>query len=133
MTTLLEIFQGIQGLTASLNKFNIGFTRAGGNLTAISSLSSGAFIQVLPANPNRNSVTFHNPAPGSSGPSVLVGPLVQGPNSSAAFLPNPNQSNLGGLFEVIPGDWVTLAGGVTQGWQASVTAGSSQALTIFDQ
>jgi hypothetical protein len=126
MASIQDLYNAILSATASLNKFTTSFPRSGGNVTPINNLSSAGFVQVIVANSNRNNITFHNP--GSA--TVYVAPTTVG--SSGGTL-NPSISALGGTFEVLPGGWVTLAGVVQQGFQAMVSSGSSQPLTIMDQ
>jgi len=126
MASLTDIFNAINSATQSLNKFATAFPRTGGNVTPVNNLSSAGFVTVILPNANRNSISFHNPGPNI----VYVAPTTVG-SSQGTFTPTPTA--LGGCFEIVPGDWVTLAGVVQQGFQAFVTAGSSQPLTILDQ
>jgi hypothetical protein len=124
--SLQDIFNALQALTQSINAATTALPRTGGNFTAINNLSSAGFITVIAPNSKRNNISFHNP--GTS--TVIVAPLTVG---SSQGLLTPSAIQLGGTFEVIPADWVTLSGLCQQGFQAMVTAGSSQPLTIVDQ
>lgn len=125
MAAVTDLYNAIITATQSLNKFTQTFPRAGGTVTAINNLSSSP-VPVIAADPNRNSITFHNPG------SIItyVAPLTIG--SSGGNL-NPSLTQLGGCCELVPGDWLTLSGVVQQGWQAFVSSGSSQPLTIMVQ
>jgi hypothetical protein len=124
--SLQDIFNALQALTQSLNAATTAVPRTGGNFTPVNNLSSAGFVQIIPSNPKRNNISFHNPGTAT----VIVAPLTVG-SSQGTFKPTSTQ--LGGTFEVLPADWVTLTGLVQQGFQAMATAGSSQPFTVLDQ
>jgi hypothetical protein len=124
--SLQDIYNALQTLNQSINAATTAVPRSGGNFTPINNLSSAGFVQVIAPNPKRNNISFHNPGVST----VIVAPLTVG-SSQGKF--TPTAALLGGTFEILPADWVTLTGLCQQGFQAMVTAGSSQPLTILDQ
>lgn len=126
MASIQDLYTAITNAAQVLSNLAKTMPRAGGNVTAINNLSSAGFISVISSNNGRSNISFHNP--GSN--TVFVAPTTQG-SSNTPF--NPTQLLLGGTFQITPGGWVVLTGQVQQGYQAAVTAGSSQPLTIMDQ
>jgi len=124
--SLQDVYNALQTLNQSINAATTAVPRTGGNFTPINNLSSAAFVQIIPPNPKRNNITFHNPGANT----VIVAPLTVG-SSQGTFKPTTTQ--LGGTFGVAPLDWVTLTGLCQQGYQAMATVGSSQPFTVLDQ
>lgn len=127
MASTQDIYNAMLTATQSLNTFTQTFPRTGGYITPVNNLSSGAWVQVTPANSSRNCLTFHNPGTEI----VYVAPTIQG-SSQGAFSPS-GQTYLGGTWMLVPGDSITFSGTCQQAWQATVAAGSSQPLTVFQQ
>jgi hypothetical protein len=128
MAGITEIYTAILAGTQSVNVLTQGLLalpRPGGKVTAINNLTTSP-ATVIAASSARSNITFHNPGAATA----YVAPLTVG--SSGGTL-TPSLTALGGCFEVLPGGWVTLAGTVQQGFQAFVSSGSSQPLTIMDQ
>jgi hypothetical protein len=119
MTAVQDLYVAISNATQAISKFTQLFPRSGGDFVPINNLSSAGFIPMLAADPNRNSLTIHNP---SSVATLLVAPATVG-SSGGNFSPTP--AKLGGCIAILPYDSVTLSGRVQQGWQGMVTIGSS--------
>ena len=90
---------------------------------------------VAQANPQRVSITFHNP--GSVG--VYVAPsLAQNTGNVAPTTPSdttltPSPSALGGCFYVYPnGGQITFTGENQKAWQAFSASGTGNALTVAE-
>jgi hypothetical protein len=136
MPSVQDLYTAIVSATQALSKFTSTFPRTGGIVTPINNLSSAGFVSILPSDPNRNSITFINPGTATA----VVAPTTVG-SSGGSFNPPADLSKLGGCFLVLPSSagvpasalLITLAGVVQQGWQAMVTAGSSQPLTVMAQ
>lgn len=84
--------------------------------------------QVVGLNPQRQSITFHNPG----AVDVFVAPTVVQTNGSDAAL-TPTTSALGGCFRVYGnGGTLTLTGEIQKPWQAFALSGINNPLTIMD-
>jgi|SRR6185437_3117048 len=83
---------------------------------------------VLPANPSRQSVTFHNPGTVD----IYVAPTTLITNGSQSnFAPSP--SILGGTFLIYAnGGSLTVTGECQCGWQAFAATGSTNFLTVME-
>ena len=71
-------------------------------------------MPIIPINPSRQSIIFHNPGTATA----YVAPLTNA--SGAVFF--PGLSNLGGCFTVVPGGTLVLQGEVQCAFQAFATA-----------
>jgi hypothetical protein len=125
MSSMQDLYNSVITIAQTFNNFVNNIPAIGGNVTAVNNLSSGAFVQVIGPNQKRNIISFHNPGANVA----YVAPLT---TSNGQPL-TPSFSALGGCFQVVPGDFVTLSKNVTGAYQAAVAAGSSQPLTVFDQ
>lgn len=97
---------------------------SGGKVTPINGLGT-APITVIGGNPQRVSITFHNPG----AISVYVAPLITA--LGAALVPAlPN--TLGGTFQVSPGGLLIITGECQVGWQAFAANGATASLTIME-
>jgi hypothetical protein len=97
---------------------------SGGKVTPINALGTSP-ITVIAGNPQRVSITFHNP----SAISIYVAPLITA--TGAALVP-ALPSTLGGTFQVFPGGLLIVTGECQVGWQAFAASGSTAALTIME-
>lgn len=99
----------------------------GGRTYAFNNLST-APQPILGQNPQRQSITFHNP--GSV--DIFVAPaFVQNNGSDVALVPSP--SALGGTFRIYAnGGSLTIQGECQKPWQAFALSGSNNPLTVVD-
>lgn len=109
-------------LSSQLISTAIGPT-SGGKVTPINNLGTSAQTVIGP-NPQRTSLTFHNP-----GTNIFyVAPLLNAQGQSFT----PTLSALGGTFEIGPGATIVLQGETQFGWQALAAAGSNNPLTVME-
>src|SRR5260370_629232 len=103
---------------------------SGGKLYAFNAITNVSNTSVAPANPQRNSITFHNPGAND----ILVSPtfalnFVTGSQVALA----PTTAALGGGFRVFAnGGSLTLTGECQQAWQALAIAGATNPEPVFD-
>lgn len=94
-------------------------------------VSLTTLVQVAPANPNRQSITFHNPGLID----ILIGPAKIFTSGSAttqsAF--TPTTSAYAGCFRVFAnGGSLTVTGECQQAWQGLTSDASAGLLTVMD-
>lgn len=96
---------------------------SGGKVYAYNAMTT--LIQVAPANPTRQKLTFHNPGTVD----ILVGPVV---NYAGATL-TPTTSAYGGCFRVFSnGGTLVVEGECTGAWQALTSDATAGILTVMD-
>lgn len=99
---------------------------SGGYFLAYNAISTTP-AQVIAADPQRQSITFHNPGAND----IMIAPaFIQNTGSDVALVPSP--SALGGCFRVYGnGASLTLTGGqVQKPFQAFSLTGSTNPLTV---
>lgn len=96
---------------------------SGGKVTPLNNLSASPIVAVA-ANPQRASITFHNPGTLT----VYVYPSI----TAVGQVNSPNLSSLGGTFQLLPGATMTLTGEIQGAWQAFSASGSNQPLTVME-
>lgn len=103
----------------------------GGNVYAYNAINSGGFTTVAPANPQRTSITFHNP----SDVDIFVFPSVgfTGPTSAQGTLVPTVPSTLGGCFTIFAsGGSLTITGECQGEWKAFSRTSNTKSLTVMD-
>ena len=114
-------------ITTSVGSPGTVGSASGGRVYAFNNLSATP-QQVLGANPQRQSITFHNPGTIdilSAPATVLVG--------GAASALVPSTSALGGCFRVFAnGGSLTITGECQGAWQAFSASASNNSLTVMD-
>ena len=102
-------------------------SRASGGRTLAFNAITTTPVQVLGANPQRQSITVHNPGTNT----IYFAPMfVQNTGSDVAL--TPTTAALGGCILVGPGLTQILTGEVQKPYQAFANAGSTNPLTIID-
>lgn len=102
---------------------------SGGKIYAYNAITNVANTPVAPANPQRNSITFHNPGAND----ILVSPTTVLNAAGAAVALTPTTAALGGGFRVFAnGGSLTVTGECQQAWQALAFAGVANPLTVMD-
>lgn len=110
---------------------------SGGKVYAFNIIGASPVV-VAPKNPQRPSITFHNPGPNV----VIVYPqFVQALNQVAVIADvslsatgvGPNGTLLGGCL-IIPanGGWITITGECSGPYMAFALAGTANCLTVMD-
>lgn len=86
--------------------------------------------QVAGLNPQRQSITFHNPGVND----LYVAPaVVQTPGTGSDVVLTPSAPNaLGGCFLVLAGNTIKLVGEIAKPWQAFTAAAGNNPLTVMD-
>lgn len=102
---------------------NVTSGASGGKVSAVNNLGT-APIQVVAANPSRQSLTFANPGTVT----VYVSPSVTG--SGAAL--TPSLAALGGTFPLFAGGLLVISGECQTAWQALAASGVNNPLTVMD-
>ncbi len=100
---------------------------SGGKVYAYNNLSTTPEV-VAPANPQRTSITFHNPGTVDAfiAPQYVV-------NTGSQVALTPTTSALGGCFRVYANGGQLVIGGECQGqWQAFSASASCNPLTVVD-
>lgn len=96
---------------------------SGGKVYAYNAMTT--LVQVVPANPSRRRLTFHNPGPID----IMVGPVV---NFNGVTLV-PTTAAYGGCFRVFAnGGTLVIEGECTGAWQALTSDASAGILTVMD-
>lgn len=96
---------------------------SGGKVYPYNALTT--LVQVVPANPSRQKLTFHNPGTVD----VFVGPVV---NYNGATM-TPTTVAYGGTFRVFAnGGTLVVEGECTTAWQALSATGGAAILTVMD-
>lgn len=96
---------------------------SGGKVYAYNALTT--LVQVVPANPSRQKLTFHNPGPID----ILVGPVI---NYNGVTIV-PTTAAYGGTFRVFAnGGTLVVEGECTGTWQALTSDASAGILTVMD-
>lgn len=103
---------------------------SGGKVYAFNTVTNANNIPVAPANPSRNSITFHNP---SASVDIFVSPTtaLNLVNGAAAPL-TPTLAALGGTFRIFAGATLTITGECQTAWQALAANGTTNPLTVSD-
>src|SRR3974390_1731814 len=98
---------------------------SGGKIRAFNNISAGPPTLVLPANPSRQSLTFHNPG--------TIDVFVY-PAADATGVPlNPNNNSLGGCFRVYANGATTMiTGECQQAWYAFSVTGNLNPFTTME-
>lgn len=100
-------------------------TANGGKVYPFNNIGNVTPVAILAANPQRVSVTFHNP--GSN--DILVYPTTQATGSANA----PTAASPGGGFRVYAnGGTLLVTGECQQAWAALSFSGTNQALTVME-
>lgn len=111
----------IHGLVGGAQVFS---SASGGKVYPYNSIST-APLTVVPANPSRTKLTFHNP--GSI--DIFVAPLFTATGAALA----PSTGALGGTFRVFANGGALTVDGECQGaWQAFSASGAGNPLTVMD-
>jgi len=98
---------------------------SGGKVYAFNTVTNANNISVAPANPQRNSITFHNPGTND----IFVSPTTTATGTTLT----PTLAALGGSFRVFGnGGSLTITGECQTAWQAIASAGTTNALTVMD-
>jgi hypothetical protein len=103
---------------------------SGGKIYAYNAVTTANNIPVAPANPQRNSITFHNPGAND----ILISPTTSlGNLGSSQSTLTPTTAALGGGFRVFAnGGSLTITGECQQAWQALALVGATNPLTVMD-
>lgn len=102
---------------------------SGGKVYAFSALTT--LTQVAPGNPNRRSITFHNPGPVDILVSMVSYYAAQTALSFSTLI--PTTAAYGGSFRVYAnGGEKTFTGECSLAWQALTVDGSAGQLTVMD-
>lgn len=101
--------------------------RAGGGRTYAFNNISTAPQQVIGANPQRQSITVHNPGTNN----IFFAPSVV-QNSGSDVTLTPSTGALGGCYLIPAGATVTFTGEVQKAYQAFASTGTTNPLTITD-
>jgi len=109
-------------MISALGAQTIGPT-SGGKVTAINTLGTSP-LQVLAANPQRTTLTFH--APGTI--DIFVAPSVNAQGQALV----PSLGSLGGTFHIFAGGTLILTGEIQGSWQAFAASSTNQPLTIME-
>lgn len=101
---------------------------SGGKVYAFNNIGTAPVPNVAPANPQRTSVTFHNP--GSV--DIFIAPALVLVNGSSVALV-PSTGSLGGCFRVFAnGGSLTVTGECQGAWQAFSASAGNNSLTVMD-
>ena len=118
------------GITTTPGAPGANASASGGKVYAYNSINTASNTAVAPANPQRNSITFHNPGAND----ILVSPTTTLGNlgaSQSALVPTTGA--LGGGFRVFAnGGSLTVTGECQQAWQALALVGATNPLTVMD-
>src|SRR5712671_1269023 len=103
---------------------------SGGKIYAYNTVTNANNISVAPANPQRNSITFHNPGPND----IIVSPTQALSLATGTYVTlTPTTGALGGGFRVFGnGGSLTVTGECQQAWQALALVGTTNPLTVMD-
>lgn len=114
------IFGGVGGPT-------VFSSASGGKVYAYNALNTTP-MEVAPANPSRQKITFHNPGDVD----IFIAPAEVIVSGSLADLA-PTTSALGGCFRVYAnGGGLTIEGECQGAWQAFAASASGKPLTVMD-
>lgn len=102
---------------------NYAIPNVNGNVLASNAVTNAGNTQVIAADPQRRSITFHNP---NSANSLLVSP-TQDANGNAL---NPSFAAPGGGYLIYPGGFLPLTGDIQGAWQAIASAGTTNGMTV---
>lgn len=98
---------------------------SGGKVSGFNNIGNVTPIAVLAANPQRLSITFHNPGANDA----LVYPVTNAAGGTNA----PTVASPGGAFRVFGnGGALTITGECQQAWSALTVSGISQPLTVME-
>ncbi len=112
---------GIIGIAGGVQAFSAA---NGGKIHAFNNLSTTPQV-VLPANPSRVSVTFHNPH-------ASIDMYVAPSTDYAGATLTPTTSALGGCFKIFASNTLTLVGEVQVAWQAFSASSSGLPFTAME-
>ena len=96
---------------------------SGGKVTPVNNLAA-VWVLVVAANPNRQSITFHNPGTNT----MYIGMMTTVVGSQL----NPTLAALGGTFSLLPGATMTFTGECQLAWGAIAATGSQNPLTVME-
>jgi hypothetical protein len=100
---------------------------SGGRTYAYNNLSTGPQV-VAPLNPQRQSITIHNPG---SIDAFIAPSAVQNTGQDVPLVPSP--TSLGGCYRVYAnGGTLVISGECQKSWQAFSASGSDNPLTVTD-
>ena len=97
---------------------------SGGKVYAFNTISTTP-MTLVPANPNRQSITFHNPH-------ASINMYVTQATDYNGTTIIPGTGTLGGCFVIFPGNTLTLTGEVQKAWQGFSASGSNLPFTVLD-
>lgn len=98
---------------------------SGGKVRGYNNIGNVTPVAVLPANPSRQSLTFHNPG----AVDVIVYPTTDATGAVLA----PTVAAPGGAFRVFAnGGSLTVSGECQQAWSALSVSGANNALTAME-
>lgn len=101
---------------------------SGGKVYPYNAISTTPAV-VAPANPARQTITFHNPGTGN----IFVAPSQAiNPTTGAGQALTPSNAALGGCFQIFPGGLLIISGECQGSWQAFAAANSNNPLTVMD-
>lgn len=102
----------------------------GGKVYAFNTINDVTATQCAPANPQRLSITFHNPGTID----ILVAPLVKNSiTNNATSTLTISTLVYGGAFRIYGnGGALTITGECQGGWQALAISGSTNPFTVLD-
>jgi hypothetical protein len=101
----------------------------GGKTYAANNIINTGNTQIAPANPFRQSITFHNPGTVN----LFVSMVAQLSQAGVQSVLAPSNAAPGGAFVVLPGATLTLVGGEIQlAWQAFAASGTTNPITVMD-
>lgn len=102
---------------------------SGGKVYSFNAITNVGNTPVVPANPQRNSITFHNPGPND----ILISPTIALSQAGVGSALTPTTALLGGGFRVFAnGGSLTITGECQQAWQALALVGTTNPLTVMD-
>ncbi len=118
------------GITTTPGAPGANSSASGGKVYAFNAINTASNTPVAPANPQRNSITFHNPGAND----ILVSPTIALNFATGSGVPLvPTTAALGGGFRVFAnGGTLTVTGECQQAWQALALVGSTNAFTVMD-
>lgn len=116
---------GIIALAGAPQAFS---SASGGKVRAYNNVSTTPAV-VVPANPSRQRIVFHNPGDVD----IFIAPSLVVSSSGASTALTPSTSALGGCWRVFSNGGALEISGECQGaWQAFAASGSSKPLTVMD-
>jgi hypothetical protein len=107
---------------------------SGGKTYGYNNISANAGTIVANANPQRNSITFHNPGVNNIYVYQLFVQNIIGtaPASPSDVMFNPSNAAVGGTWLVGPGSTRVFTGECQKAWGAFSNTGTTNALTVSE-